>query len=528
VTYHEISDEYRSALDKVRSAKKVFQVYSNAEHNDGISEFCEKARTRWEDALELLCDFQANLIKEQYETNTVNDSEIDSLRIQNEQLTQDKKRLLNQLRQSLGVESKTMKGSEERPSDSTSQNSGITPADPLKRSKKKRGAPKGHKGKTRFIPKHVDFEEIIPALTDCHCGGQIEGLDEYDQKYIEDIPPICKITTKKSYQIGRCLGCGVIHRNKDGYNGPPVVIGPNLSAHLTMMRQMGCTFRKLSFFCNETLGVELSPSGVLGIVCRASEKLRPAYDEIGSMLRTQEVVHGDETGWKIGRLNWYIWCFCNRQMAYFKSSQTRAATVPKAILGEDFPGTLICDFYAAYNFIPNLQRCLIHYLRDIQEERKIFPGSNALAEFEESIWTVIKKGLAIQALPTGKEKSNKAHLLETELNRAKKYMLPKGKPTTLQKRIGKYEGELLTFVENPEVEYHNNRAERQIRPMVISRKMSYGSDTALGAERTCILHSVVETCRLNSRKPVDFLRVLLEGSIAEGLFSPKVIQATLA
>ena len=107
-------------------------------------------------------------------------------------------------------------------------------------------------------------------------------------------------------------------------------------------------------------------------------------------------------------------------------------------------------------------------------------------------------------------------------------MLPKGKPTTLQKRIGKYEGELLTFVENPEVEYHNNRAERQIRPMVISRKMSYGSDTALGAERTCILHSVVETCRLNSRKPVDFLRVLLEGSIAEGLFSPKVIQATLA
>jgi transposase len=80
---------------------------------------------------------------------------------------------------------------------------------------------------------------------------------------------------------------------------------------------------------------------------------------------------------------------------------------------------------------------------------------------------------------------------------------------TLIKRIIKYRDEIFRFVENEEVEYHNNRAERQIRPTVISRKMSFGSHTADGAKRNCILHSIIETCKSQDVDPIEFIRNIM-------------------
>jgi len=45
----------------------------------------------------------------------------------------------------------------------------------------------------------------------------------------------------------------------------------------------------------------------------------------------------------------------------------------------------------------------------------------------------------------------------------------KDKAATLQKRIKKYRGDLIRFVTHPDVEFHNNHGERQLRPMVIGR-----------------------------------------------------------
>ncbi len=84
--------------------------------------------------------------------------------------------------------------------------------------------------------------------------------------------------------------------------------------------------------------------------------------------------------------------------------------------------------------------------------------------------------------------------------------LPEGKASTLAKRIAKHYQDLARYLVEPGVEYHNNRAERQLRPLVVARKNSYGSNTSMGAERNCIINSVVETCRLNNIRPIDWLK----------------------
>ena len=91
-----------------------------------------------------------------------------------------------------------------------------------------------------------------------------------------------------------------------------------------------------------------------------------------------------------------------------------------------------------------------------------------------------------------------------------KMKLPEGDPEKLTKRILKYKNQMMLFVKYPGVEYHNNRAERHLRPMVIARKNSFGSDTDAGAKRICVLQSVVETCKVNDIRPFDFIKKIIQ------------------
>jgi hypothetical protein len=57
----------------------------------------------------------------------------------------------------------------------------------------------------------------------------------------------------------------------------------------------------------------------------------------------------------------------------------------------------------------------------------------------------------------------------------------------------------------PGAEFHNNRAERQLRPIVIFRKLSFGNRTDAGAHRFAALASVIETARLHKQNIQAFL-----------------------
>ena len=371
---------------------------------------------------------------------------------------------------------------------------------------KRRGAPKGHRGNTRTVPAKIDVQ-ISEDPSKCNCGCcEVIATGQYDTKYIEDILPVCSHVTKIEYQKGLCARCGTLVRHKDAMHGPPVSIGPNLSAHLVMLRQMGVTYRKLAYFSTETLGIPLSPSGALGIVNRSADMLRPANKEIFSALREQTVLNADETGWPVANKSAYVWGFFNTSLAYFHADKSRGSKVPKAILGENFKGTVLCDFYAGYNFLQKKQRCWIHLLRDIETERKVLPGNASLERFETRVWALVKKGIEISKLENSTQKTKEVIRFDKALLSISKMKLPDGKASTLAKRIAKHYQDLARYLVEPGVEYHNNRAERQLRPLVVARKNSYGSNTSMGAERNCIINSVVETCRLNNIRPIDWLK----------------------
>jgi len=477
------------------SSEKILAAYAKAPD-------CEAARetlVREKDRLVLSLKTIRRILSELYRSSR---EELGRLREENENLKSKNRKLLIELRDSLGVNSalKDKDGQETGPAEVSRHGS------PPEKTARPRGAPKGHRGNTRSIPDGWDEKMEVPPPGVCECGcDQILENGEIDKKYIEDIPPVSRKVTLLEYRRGRCARCGKEIRHPEAA-GPAVEIGGNLAAHLALLRQAGVSYRKLAAFCTETLGIPLSPSGALGVVSRLAKKKLPVYETIGNVMHKQEILHGDETGWKVRGEQWFVWIFCNLSTVFYHAEDSRGSKVVRGILGEDFKGTLVCDFYAAYNFLPKTQRCLAHLMRDIEKEREILPGSVQLEEFEQRLWNFIDTGKSVSQLPPGPEKADAAMLLEKELLAISAMDVPKGRPETLRKRIAKYRGEIFRFVDTPGIEWHNNRAERHLRPLVVSRKVSFGSDTPEGARKTCALHSIVETCRLQGIRPVELLR----------------------
>ena len=214
-----------------------------------------------------------------------------------------------------------------------------------------------------------------------------------------------------------------------------------------------------------------------------------------------------ETGWKMDGGRWQLWCLCNRDLAYFHADTSRGSQVLKDRLGEDYAGIVHCDFYAGYNFLPRTQRCLIHLKRDVDDEYDLHPDDPFLAQLQAGVNAMIHGGRFLQKGPaTPSQRLEIRQQLEQEVETLANLKPPDGRAKTLVERIQTHRASLLWFTEHPQVEFHNNRAERQLRPAVIFRKISFGNRTPEGARRQGILATVIQTCRLQGQSVIDYLK----------------------
>lgn len=369
---------------------------------------------------------------------------------------------------------------------------------------KKRGAPKGHTGCTRPIPQTVDHITIIPPPEQCpHCQGKtITPCDDFIDKYIEDIPAVLRVVTQHRYQKGECQHCYTMLVDERATQGPPVSLGDNLKITLTLLRhEMGVTYRKLSQFSRDICGIPLTPSGTLGIVAQIGQTLAPVHHAIEAALPKQTLLHADETGWKMDGQRWQLWVFCNPTLVYFHADSSRGAKVPEGIIGKDFDGLLITDFYASYNRFPHTQKCLVHFLRDIEKECAVSPEDNILKQLKRETKALIKTGKAIQNQDNSKvgnkNRIEKTKAINKRLKRMTALTSDNERTQTLIKRVINYKASFIRFIDYPDADYHNNHAEQTIRFAVIFRKLSFGNRTEEGAKLFGLLASVFATCRRN-------------------------------
>jgi transposase len=270
----------------------------------------------------------------------------------------------------------------------------------------------------------------------------------------------------------------------------------------------------------ELFGEKISDGVIENILNRAGESLEDEYEEIGALLQEAEVVGGDETGWRIGGGNGWLWHFQNGEAAYYKVDESRSGEVAKGVLGEEFDGILLTDFWGGYNRVKakKKQKCLSHLLRDIKYGKEVEKQGESEGEWCERLEEVIKEATEIVKSRQGmgeEEYWQAVERVEAELDRLLIENVRSEEGRKLRKRLLKHRGEIFTFLYVEGVPFNNNGSERGIRKAVIHRKISGGSRSDEGAKRFGVIMSVIETMRKRREEILTGLVARLGGKDLE-------------
>lgn len=357
-------------------------------------------------------------------------------------------------------------------------------------------------------PSPTDVVHDLRADACPHCGGTLEDTGEFDEHVIEEIPQP-KVEVHRYRRHKQCCTCC---QKVSQRPAPPEVaeayVGPRAKLLTAYCRgQLGISLGKTTDLLQELFGLKLSRAGALGHVQWAGELFDPVVQRLFKLLRSEPVIHADETGWRIHGKNVWMWCFCNPRLALFLVDEHRSAAVVHKALGDSLTGVLVTDFYAAYHAIDCAkQKCLVHLLRELHTLRDEATAATRTA-YLQPLMTLLQDALALGKSRATLAASDFAAARATLEQRLDGLIFTK--PTDpncarINKRLVRHRFELLHFLHSQGVPADNNAGERDIRSVAAARADGGVNRTSSGAKAFANIQSVLRTCQKHGRHFLNY------------------------
>jgi transposase len=385
---------------------------------------------------------------------------------------------------------------------------------------------------TAFVRRRGEPTTVVAHAADrCpDCGTELTGGWVRWRRQVIDLPLAPATITEHVVLARRCPHC---HRTvTPSLDLSDQVLGQQrvslrLMAVVAMLReQVRLPLGLVQRYLETVHGLRLSQGELVGILQTVSRQAQTAVTAIRDGIRASPVVQADETGWRQDGQNGYLWSFSTPSLRYFAHGNRSKAMVD-AVLGPDFAGVLVTDFYAAYDHYPGPhQRCWVHLLREIHELRRKQPADVGLARWGRFVHRLYQAamrepGPATSLSPAQQNDWRRERQQAYEQVLARHCQPYMGQPVGARRSLGaehrpppepvpqrvlcerilKYLPELFTFVADPRVPAENNAAERSIRPVVVRRKISGGTRTAAGTRCRTALWTLTDTWQLQD-KPI--------------------------
>jgi len=229
--------------------------------------------------------------------------------------------------------------------------------------------------------------------------------------------------------------------------------------------------------------------------------------------RQVPVRQADETGWRTDGRSGYAWLFCTPTLSLFLFRATRSAAVPKEVLGEaPLAGRLVVDRYPGYNRVPcQLQYCYAHLLREVEDLGKEFPDAPEVVAFTATLMPLLAGAMHLPSQPLADpEYYAQAAQLQQQLVAVAEQPADHLGIRSIQDIFRDHPDRLYHWVQDRRVPPDNNRCERELRPTVIARKVSFGSQSSAGAQTREILMSVLHTLRKRHPDPQAHFKGVLD------------------
>jgi transposase len=362
--------------------------------------------------------------------------------------------------------------------------------------------------------------QVIHAPDQCPvCAHALRRGRVVRRRQVIVVPPVRAEVVEHIVLERRCGQCGTVATGTmpdlSAEVGDHRRISWEVAAQVAVLRtKLRLPVASVQWLVSHVWGLHLSEGAVCALLDDAASAGRDAYEGFLEEARASPVMHVDETGWRQQGRNGFVWTVSTPTLRRFDHTQSRAGVVARRLVGAEYEGVLVSDFYTAYDQLDGLhQRCWAHLLRDLHDLRTQDPDDTGLAAWAEAVHGLYQRAMAwtADAAPRAPRERQTARLsFERELLALCRAQPIGSRQTTLCKRVERYHPELFMFVEDPAVPSTNNAAERALRPLVIARKISGGTRSAKGTRTRMILQSLIATWEVRNQDPIAEMRRLLQ------------------
>ena len=379
-------------------------------------------------------------------------------------------------------------------------------------SDRSQGAQPGHEGHHRPEVEPEDVDDVVECRPDSctGCGHSLTGHDEAPKTHqVTDVDIQVRVTEYRLHRL-ECACCGTHTQASLPDTAPSSRFGPTISAIVTYLTgDAQLSRRTTQQAAAELFGVQMSLGTVSNLEGRLTDALAPGWRAARGWVRGAERVHLDETMWWHTHEGQWLWTATTDEVAIYTVDPSRGGQVARQLLDGQPGGQVVTDRHTAYNWIATEKRflCWPHLLRNFKgwELEGGLQGDigGLLASYTRELFAWL------QRIRDGTVESETFEQAMADLRSNITTTLRVGahasdSPKRYQSLLDLDEA-MWAFVDADGWPTDNNAAERALRPAVLWRKRSFGTQSDRGCRYVERMLTVVETLKRQGRRTMDFL-----------------------
>ena len=376
------------------------------------------------------------------------------------------------------------------------------------------GALKGHKGYARHIPERIDKIKELNIKRCPHCNTKLGETQEIRSRHITDIKLTSKVKTTR-FDIHRkyCPQCKKLVEPEVKEALPHARFGLNLML-LVMYLRLGLRLpcNKICDYFMNMFSLKISKGEIIGILRQLAVAFGDYYTYLEKLVKLARVKYSDTTSWRINGRNYVAWVFIACGVVLYKIRKSNNHKAGLSFLNKQQGNVLVVDRLSAMRLFAKkagflLQLCWSHILQDTKQLAEEFGAEGRY---------IHKKLKETYALAKGLNHNGNREIVEQLQAEVFQLTLRHYKHSTTRKFVNNLYyrdgNDLFRFVTDAEIDPTNNISERELRALVIIRKISNGSRSRRGANATAMLLSIIQTLRLKKENVLQGLQAILKNA----------------
>jgi transposase len=387
------------------------------------------------------------------------------------------------------------------------------------------GGQQGHNGQTLQQVEHPDHKIVHRVAGNCACGFSLTDIEAtaYEARQVFDLPPIKIEVTEHRAEIKACPQCGKQYQaHFPDHVTKTVQYGNRVKAFsVYLMNYQFIPYERTQQFFRDIFSLPLSQGTLVNFNKYCYHRLQDTEQFIKQHITTANVAHFDESGLYVNGTRHWLHVASTSELTYYACHAKRGQLAMQDIgILPNFNGTAVHDHLKSYfTFSCKHGLCNAHHLRELKYVAEQYQQS--WAQDMAKLLCEIKNNVALEkiqrnCLDDNLLKNYKQHY-EIILDAAAKANPPpqqtienrkrgrskQTEPKNLLDRLRDYAHETLAFMDDFNVPFDNNLAERDVRMIKVQQKISGTFRSELGAKYFCRIRGYIATVKKQNLNVLD-------------------------